>query len=232
MRAMQPFDPMPTTRRSPRRSVYRRRRLRPARRSGRCSSSSTAAVVRTARSQTPTASSSALWSGSARTPRSWCSRAAASARTTTGARAATGALRARRGHPAGGQTSERRPAARRDRRHLDGRLRRVLDREAAAAALLRGRRSLRGAVAQRRRVGARRVRRRRGLRPQRPDRIARARGRSAWGGTRLWLDGGTEDPFRPGSEAFASALGITLRHWEGEHEGDYWRAHFGSYLRF
>ncbi len=62
--------------------------------------------------------------------------------------------------------------------------------------------------------------------------IARSRGRGAWGSARLWLDGGTEDPFRPGGEALAAALGITLRHWEGEHEGDYWRAHFGSYLRF
>jgi len=62
--------------------------------------------------------------------------------------------------------------------------------------------------------------------------IARARGRAAWGSARLWLDGGTADPFRPGGEAFAAALGITLHHWAGEHEGDYWRAHFGSYLRF
>jgi hypothetical protein len=23
-----------------------------------------------------------------------------------------------------------------------------------------------------------------------------------------------------------------MRHWPGAHEGDYWRAHFGSYLRF
>ena len=62
--------------------------------------------------------------------------------------------------------------------------------------------------------------------------LARARGRAAFGRGRLWLDGGTEDPFRPGGEAFAAALGIRLRHWEGEHEGDYWRAHFADYLRF
>jgi hypothetical protein len=23
-----------------------------------------------------------------------------------------------------------------------------------------------------------------------------------------------------------------MRHWRGAHEGDYWRAHFGAYLRF
>ena len=62
--------------------------------------------------------------------------------------------------------------------------------------------------------------------------IAGAHGRAAWGIARLWLDGGTEDPFRPGGEALADALGVTMHHWDGEHEGDYWRAHFGSYLRF
>jgi len=62
--------------------------------------------------------------------------------------------------------------------------------------------------------------------------IARERGRAAWGTSRLWLDGGTADPFREGGEALAAALGITMRHWPGEHEGDYWRAHFDSYLRF
>ena len=57
--------------------------------------------------------------------------------------------------------------------------------------------------------------------------IARSRGRAAWGDARLWLDGGTKDPFREGGEALAAALGITMRQWPGEHEGDYWRAHFG-----
>jgi S-formylglutathione hydrolase FrmB len=62
--------------------------------------------------------------------------------------------------------------------------------------------------------------------------IAASRGRGAWGSARLWLDGGTEDPFRPGGEALAGALRITMHRWKGEHEGDYWRAHYGSYLRF
>ncbi len=62
--------------------------------------------------------------------------------------------------------------------------------------------------------------------------IARARGRAAWGRARLWLDGGTEDPFRAGGEALAGALGIPMRHWPGKHEGDYWRAHYARYLRF
>jgi S-formylglutathione hydrolase FrmB len=62
--------------------------------------------------------------------------------------------------------------------------------------------------------------------------IARARGRAAWGRARLWLDGGSADPFRAGGEALAAGLGITMRHWPGAHEGDYWRAHYARYLRF
>ena len=59
-----------------------------------------------------------------------------------------------------------------------------------------------------------------------------ARGRAPWGNARLWLDGGRDDPFKAGTEAFAAALGVRATHWSGEHEGAYWRAHYGSYLRF
>ncbi|HEX4363405.1 MAG TPA: alpha/beta hydrolase-fold protein [Solirubrobacteraceae bacterium] len=62
--------------------------------------------------------------------------------------------------------------------------------------------------------------------------IARKRGRAAWGTARLWLDGGTQDPFRSGGDAFAAALGIHMRHWPGKHEGNYWRTHYASYLGF
>jgi enterochelin esterase-like enzyme len=62
--------------------------------------------------------------------------------------------------------------------------------------------------------------------------LARARGRAPWGHARIWLDGGTDDPFRSGDEALAAALGIHMRHWPGAHEGSYWRAHYGSYLHF
>jgi S-formylglutathione hydrolase FrmB len=61
---------------------------------------------------------------------------------------------------------------------------------------------------------------------------ARARGRRPWGTARLWLDGGDRDPFRPGTDAFAAALGITARHPGGEHDSAYWRAHYAQYLRF
>lgn len=62
--------------------------------------------------------------------------------------------------------------------------------------------------------------------------IARARGKTAWGHARLWLDGGDDDPFREGGEALAGAVGIRMHHWPGAHEGNYWKAHFGDYLRF
>jgi hypothetical protein len=62
--------------------------------------------------------------------------------------------------------------------------------------------------------------------------MARARGRSPWGSARLWLDGGTDDPFRTADEALAGALGITMHHWPGGHTGSYWHAHYASYLRF
>jgi len=59
----------------------------------------------------------------------------------------------------------------------------------------------------------------------------------AFGGTRLWLDAGTSDPFDPGDRAFAAAArrsGVPLRvhRWPGGHEGAYWRAHWGAYVRF
>jgi S-formylglutathione hydrolase FrmB len=62
--------------------------------------------------------------------------------------------------------------------------------------------------------------------------LARRRGRAPWGGARLWLDGGTTDPFRRADETLAAALGIRMRHWPGGHEGAYWHRHYGAYLRF
>lgn len=62
--------------------------------------------------------------------------------------------------------------------------------------------------------------------------LARAHGRAPWGKARLWLDGGTNDPFRAGGEAFAKALHIRIHHWPGAHDSDYWHAHYATYLRF
>jgi S-formylglutathione hydrolase FrmB len=63
-------------------------------------------------------------------------------------------------------------------------------------------------------------------------RVARSQGRAAWGGAALWLDGGADDPFRPGGEALARALGVRMHHWPGGHDGAYWHAHYGAYLHF
>lgn len=61
---------------------------------------------------------------------------------------------------------------------------------------------------------------------------AQLHGRAPWGAARLWLDGGTADPFRSADEALAKALGIPMHHWAGGHDGTYWRAHYATYLRF
>jgi enterochelin esterase-like enzyme len=63
-------------------------------------------------------------------------------------------------------------------------------------------------------------------------RLARARGRKPWGDARLWLDGGTADPFRAADERLAAALHIRMRHWAGGHDGNYWQSHYKRYLRF
>jgi S-formylglutathione hydrolase FrmB len=61
---------------------------------------------------------------------------------------------------------------------------------------------------------------------------ARARGRTAWGTARLWLDGGTDDPFRAADQTLAAALGTRMHIWPGGHNHDYWAAHYRAYLRF
>ncbi len=61
---------------------------------------------------------------------------------------------------------------------------------------------------------------------------ARARGRAVYGRAALWLDGGDSDPFHPGDTAMAQALQIPFHHSPGGHEGSYWAAHYGQYLRF
>jgi predicted esterase len=53
-----------------------------------------------------------------------------------------------------------------------------------------------------------------------------------YGRTKLWLDGGSEDPFHDADETFASELGIHMHVWPGGHDSAYWAAHWGTYLRF
>jgi S-formylglutathione hydrolase FrmB len=56
-------------------------------------------------------------------------------------------------------------------------------------------------------------------------------------GARLWLDAGDRDPFDPGIRAFAASLRaggvpVAVHRWPGDHEGAYWKRHWGDYLRF
>jgi enterochelin esterase-like enzyme len=53
----------------------------------------------------------------------------------------------------------------------------------------------------------------------------------------VWLDAGDDDPFRPGDDAFATALeragaDASVHTWSGGHDGEYWDAHWRDYLRF
>jgi len=55
--------------------------------------------------------------------------------------------------------------------------------------------------------------------------------------TPVWLDVGTDDPFRSANTALAERLRargarVTLRVWPGEHAFSYWKAHLDAYLRF
>jgi enterochelin esterase-like enzyme len=57
-------------------------------------------------------------------------------------------------------------------------------------------------------------------------------------GLPVWVDAGDQDPFRhTGLDEFAEALRargaqIAFHIWPGTHSGDYWRSHWGDYLRF
>ena len=69
----------------------------------------------------------------------------------------------------------------------------------------------------------------------RHDVIAAARANpDAFGDGRLWLDAGDEDPFRPGDDALAAALGdrVTAKTWPGGHDDGYWNEHWPDYARF
>jgi S-formylglutathione hydrolase FrmB len=53
----------------------------------------------------------------------------------------------------------------------------------------------------------------------------------------VWLDVGTDDPFRAADTAFATALrrrdvSVRFHIWPGAHEQSYWRAHVDAYIRF
>jgi S-formylglutathione hydrolase FrmB len=70
----------------------------------------------------------------------------------------------------------------------------------------------------------------------RHDLLRLARDRSPYHAP-VWIDIGNHDYLRPGAEALARELkadgaGVTFHVWPGSHNGRYWDAHFGQYLRF
>lgn len=53
----------------------------------------------------------------------------------------------------------------------------------------------------------------------------------------VWMDGGTEDPFRPADAAFVAlvrdrGVRVTYHVWPGAHTASYWHAHTAAYLGF
>jgi enterochelin esterase-like enzyme len=69
------------------------------------------------------------------------------------------------------------------------------------------------------------------------DVLAAARASNPYGAIPIWLDVGTEDPFRAADVALAAELradhaDVQLHIWPGGHDGAYWEAHWGSYLAF
>jgi S-formylglutathione hydrolase FrmB len=53
-----------------------------------------------------------------------------------------------------------------------------------------------------------------------------------FGGARMWLDGGRDDPFHAADEALAAALHIHMYVWPGGHDFTYWNSHWRAYLGF
>ncbi len=56
-------------------------------------------------------------------------------------------------------------------------------------------------------------------------------------GARLWIDVGSEDPFRSADTTFArtlqsKGLDVEFHAWPGGHDATYWNSHWGSYLDF
>jgi S-formylglutathione hydrolase FrmB len=70
----------------------------------------------------------------------------------------------------------------------------------------------------------------------RHDVIAAAARSWPYGRARVWLDVGTNDPFRSADTELAALLrrrGPVVFHvWPGGHTGGYWRSHMRAYLRF
>jgi len=71
----------------------------------------------------------------------------------------------------------------------------------------------------------------------RHDVIAAARAGPLAGGVPVWIDVGTQDPFRSADTLLASLLRahgqpVTFHLWPGGHDDAYWNSHWSAYLAF
>jgi len=71
----------------------------------------------------------------------------------------------------------------------------------------------------------------------RHDVIAAARVTGLYTGTTVWIDVGTQDPFRAADTTLAQTLrahghSVQFHVWPGSHDQSYWQSHWSSYLQF
>jgi enterochelin esterase-like enzyme len=71
----------------------------------------------------------------------------------------------------------------------------------------------------------------------RHDVIAAARAGDPYPGVAVWLDVGSDDPFRSADTTLARTLRadghpVQFHIWPGGHDQGYWQSHWDSYLRF
>jgi len=71
----------------------------------------------------------------------------------------------------------------------------------------------------------------------RNDLLGAVKARDVYGKMPVWIDVGTQDPFRSADTAFAGALRahggrVTFHVWPGSHSGAYWASHMAQYISF
>lgn len=71
----------------------------------------------------------------------------------------------------------------------------------------------------------------------RNDILGAVESRDVYGRMPVWIDVGTQDPFRDADTAFAHALRadggtVTFHVWPGSHSGSYWASHMTQYVAF
>jgi enterochelin esterase-like enzyme len=69
------------------------------------------------------------------------------------------------------------------------------------------------------------------------DVLAAARRADPYRGMAVWIDVGSEDPFRSSATLLAAELradgqAVQFHVWPGGHDQDYWSSHWGSYMQF